>query len=136
MLLGVPLLLPCFFSCCCCCFLFASVLSGSSLSCLVCLVASLLFSFVLSLECACYGSPIRIWITLCFFCGFSGPCLWAPGRGEPGFRGGPCPGLVVLLLFTVILDFRFKLRLTVSRAKRASPKFMKMVCFGFLRLYD
>ena len=27
---------------------------------------------------------------------FSG-CLWAPGRGEPGFRGGPCPGLVVFL---------------------------------------
>ena len=24
---------------------------------------------------------------------FSGPCLRAPGRGEPGFRGGPCPGL-------------------------------------------
>ena len=22
----------------------------------------------------------------------SGPCLRAPGRGEPGFRGGPCPG--------------------------------------------
>ena len=29
-----------------------------------------------------------------------------PGWGEPGFRGGPCPGLVVLLLFTVILDLR------------------------------
>ena len=26
------------------------------------------------------------------------PCLWAPGWGEPGFRGGPCPGLVVFLL--------------------------------------
>ena len=25
---------------------------------------------------------------------FSGLCLRAPGRGEPGFRGGPCPGLV------------------------------------------
>ena len=35
---------------------------------------------------------------------FSGPCLWAPGRGEPGFRGGPCPGLVVFLLLPVILD--------------------------------
>ena len=34
----------------------------------------------------------------------SGPCLWAPGRGEPGFRGGPCPGLVVFLFLLVILD--------------------------------
>ena len=25
---------------------------------------------------------------------FSGLCLRAPGRGEPGFRGGPCPGLL------------------------------------------
>ena len=25
---------------------------------------------------------------------FSGRCLRAPGRGEPGFRGGPCPGLL------------------------------------------
>ena len=39
---------------------------------------------------------------------FSGPCLRAPGRGEPGFRGGPCPGLVVgvCLLLLVILDLR------------------------------
>ena len=29
---------------------------------------------------------------------FSGPCLRAPGRGEPGFRGGPCPGLFCFLL--------------------------------------
>ena len=29
---------------------------------------------------------------------FSGLCLRAPGRGGPGFRGGPCPGLVGSLL--------------------------------------
>ena len=34
----------------------------------------------------------------------SGPCLRAPGRGEPGFRGGPCPFRVVFLLLLVILD--------------------------------
>ena len=34
----------------------------------------------------------------------SGPCLRAPGRGKPGFRGGPCPGRVVFLLLLVILD--------------------------------
>ena len=28
----------------------------------------------------------------------SGPCLRVPGRGEPGFRGGPCPGRVVFLV--------------------------------------
>ena len=28
----------------------------------------------------------------------SGPCLWAPGWGEPGFRGGSCPGRVVFLI--------------------------------------
>ena len=33
-------------------------------------------------------------VVLCF----SGLCLRAPGRGEPGFRGGPCPGLVGSLL--------------------------------------
>ena len=32
--------------------------------------------------------------------------LWASGRKEPGFRGGPCPGLVVFLL-PVILDLMF-----------------------------
>ena len=37
---------------------------------------------------------------------FSGPCLWAPGWGEPGFRGGPCPGLVLLLLLPVIQDLK------------------------------
>ena len=35
---------------------------------------------------------------------FSGPCLWAPGWGEPGFRGGLCPALVVFLLLPVIQD--------------------------------
>ena len=34
----------------------------------------------------------------------SGPCLRAPDRGEPGFRGGPCRGRVVFLLLLVILD--------------------------------
>ena len=34
----------------------------------------------------------------------SGPCLWAPGRGEPGFRGWPCSVLVVFLFLLVILD--------------------------------
>ena len=29
---------------------------------------------------------------------FSGLCLRAPGRGEPGFRGGPCPGVFCFLL--------------------------------------
>ena len=29
---------------------------------------------------------------------FPGPCLRAPGRGEPGFRGGPCPGFVVVFV--------------------------------------
>ena len=33
-------------------------------------------------------------VGLCFF----GPCLRAPGRGEPGFRGGLCPGLCCFLL--------------------------------------
>ena len=33
-------------------------------------------------------------VVLCF----SGLCLRAPGRGEPGFRGGPCPGFVGFLL--------------------------------------
>ena len=36
----------------------------------------------------------------------SGPCLRAPGRGEPGFRGGLCPGRVVFLLLLVILDLK------------------------------
>ena len=40
----------------------------------------------------------------CLVLSFSGPCLWAPGWGEPGFRGGPCPGLVVFLLLPVIQD--------------------------------
>ena len=35
---------------------------------------------------------------------FSGPCLRAPGRGEPGFRGGPCPGRVFFLLLSVIQE--------------------------------
>ena len=30
-------------------------------------------------------------LRVCFF--FLGPCLRAPGRGEPGFRGGPRPVL-------------------------------------------
>ena len=37
----------------------------------------------------------------------SGLCLRAPGRGEPGFRGGPCPGCVVFLLLFVILDLKY-----------------------------
>ena len=61
---------------------------------------------------------------------FSDLCLRAPGRGGPGFRGGPCPGLVCFpLVFLVIQDLNLKSRLTVSPAKRASPKFMKMVSF-------
>ena len=34
----------------------------------------------------------------------SGPCLWAPGWGEPGFRGGPCPGLVVLFVYLLVIQ--------------------------------
>ena len=54
---------------------------------------------------------------------FSGRCLRAPGRG------GPCPGLVGFLLALVIQDLNLEFRLTVSPAKRASPKFMKMGSF-------
>ena len=60
---------------------------------------------------------------------FSGLCLRAPGRGEPGFRGGPCPGLVGFSVGFVIQDLNLEFRLTVSPAKRASPKFMKMDSF-------
>ena len=57
-----------------------------------------------------------------------GPCLWASGRSL-----GSVAGLALFLLrfcFLVILD------LTVSPAKRASPKFMKMVSFVFLTRYN
>ena len=45
--------------------------------------------------CACLGLPIchvdhfvlLLVVVLC-------PCLWAPGWGEPGFRGGPCLAVV------------------------------------------
>ena len=60
---------------------------------------------------------------------FSGLCLRAPGRGEPGFRGGPCPGLVGFLLAFNDPGSYLVFRLTVSPAKRASPKFMKMASF-------
>ena len=33
-----------------------------------------------------------------------GPCLRAPGRGEPGFRGGLALVVVCFLLHFVILD--------------------------------
>ena len=33
-----------------------------------------------------------------------GPCTWEPGRGVPGYRGGPCP------VFVVVLDVRDLLR--------------------------
>ena len=61
---------------------------------------------------ACLGSTLPSWIVSALSAGmrllrlahsicdhsvlvlcFSGLCLRAPGRGEPGFRGGPCPGV-------------------------------------------
>ena len=60
---------------------------------------------------------------------FSDLSLRAPGRGEPGFRGRPCPGLVGFLLAVVIQDLNLAFRLTVSPAKRALTKFMKMGSF-------
>ena len=33
---------------------------------------------------------------LCFLAVLRGPCLWAPGRGVPGFRGGLRPVAVSL----------------------------------------
>ena len=60
------------------------------------------FSYLVSL-CAMHWMRLlrlahSIWdhsvVVLCF----SGLCLRTPGRREPGFRGGPCPGLVGSLL--------------------------------------
>ena len=91
-------------------------------------------SYLVSL-CAMYWMRLlrlahSIWdhsvVVLCF----SGLCLRASGRGEPGFRGGPCLVLLFLCWLLVIQDLNLMFRLTVSPAKRASPKFMKMVSFG------
>ena len=59
---------------------------------------------------------------------FSGLCLRASGRGEPGFRGGPCPGL---FCFPLVFSDPGSQSCVSSYcpAKRASPKFMKMVNF-------
>ena len=65
-------------------------------------------------------------VVLCF----SGLCLRAPGWG--GSLGSVAGLALVLLVFCwlfVIQDLNLMLRLTVSPAKRASPKFMKMVSF-------
>ena len=48
----------------------------------------------------------------------------SPGFWEPEFCGRPCAGLVCCFL-----NLNWWLCVTVSPAKRTSPKFMKMVCF-------
>ena len=58
-----------------------------------------------------------------------GPVSLGFWPGESGFRGGPCPGLVVFLFLLVILDLNRWRGLTVSPAKRTLPKFMKMASF-------
>ena len=73
----------------------SSLLCTASL-CLASLGSTLPFWIVsaLSTEMRLLRLAHSIWdhsvLVLCF----SGLCLRAPGRGEPGFRGGPCPGLV------------------------------------------
>ena len=73
-----------------------AVTSVYSFLCLARLVSTLPFGIVstLSVGMRLLRLAHSIWdhsvLVLCF----SGPCLRAPGRGEPGFRGGLCPGLL------------------------------------------
>ena len=60
---------------------------------------------------------------------FSGLCLRASGRGSLDSVAGLALVLLVLCWLLVIQDLNLMFRLTVSPAKRASLKFMKMVSF-------
>ena len=64
-----------------------------------------------------------------FLVSFRDPCLRAPGQGEPGFRGGPCPGFVLVSVHKVIrhLNGSPPLSFTVSPANRVSPQFKGLV---------
>ena len=61
-------------------------------------------------------------VVLCF----SDLCLRAPGRGDLGSVAGLALVLLVFCWLLVIQDLNLMFRLTVSPAKRASPKFIKM----------
>ena len=70
-----------------------------------------------------------IWDHSVFVLCFSGLCLRLLAGGSLGSVAGLALVLLVFCWLLVIQDLNLEFRLTVSPAKRASPKFMKMVSF-------